>query len=123
MQEPHRRGLHPGDGWFSLVEFSHLAATARWSDVGQQGAVPGPTNIQPSLAWKSQLPAYIPPEPWGHLHQPLLMPSTPGVGCTGANLAGLDDGAAGNAAAAAVHPRPRLYGSPLPRKVLCRKGG
>ena len=84
MQESHRRGLHPGDGWFSLVEFSHLAATARWSDVGQQGAVPGPTNIQPSLAWKSQLPAYIPPEPWGHLHQPLLMPSTPGVGCTGA---------------------------------------
>jgi hypothetical protein len=54
-------------------------------------------------------------------HQPLLMPSTPGVGYAGANLAGIDDGAAGNAAA--VHPRSRLYGRPLPRKVLCRKGG
>lgn len=39
------------------------------------------------------------------LHQPLLMPSTPGVGCMADTLTGVDDGAAGNAA---VHPRLRL---------------
>jgi hypothetical protein len=56
MQSLHRsepQGLPPVACFYP----QRLAATA----------APGSTIVQPSLASKSQLPAYIPPEPWGHL--------------------------------------------------------